>query len=57
MGCLFYSEIILDENYRDSLTKIKYRTLFSKEVIADCVCENVIVSGDPYNGFGLEVVE
>ena len=53
-GCLFYSEIILDENYRDSLTKIKYRTLFSKEVIADCTCENVIVSGDAYNG--LEVV-
>ena len=56
MGCLFYSEIALDENNRDSLTKIKYRTLFSKEVIADCVCENVVVSGNAYHGFGLEVV-
>ena len=56
-GCLFYSEIVLDENDRDSLTKIKYRTLFSREVIADCVCENVVVNGDAYNGFGLEVVK
>ena len=54
---LFYSEIALDENDRDSLTKIKYRTLFSKGVIADWVCENVVVNGDAYNGFGLEVVE
>ncbi len=57
LGCLFYSEIALDENNRDSLTKIKYRTLFSKEVIADCVCEKVVVSGNAYNGFELEVVE
>ena len=56
-GCLFYSEIVIDDNDRDSLTKIKYRTLFSKEVIADCVCENVVVSGDAYNGFELEVVK
>ena len=56
-GCLLYSEIAIDENDRDSLTKIKYRTLFSKEVIADCACEKVIVSGDAYNGFGLEVVK
>ena len=56
-ACLFYSEIALDGNYRDSLTKIKYRTLFSKEVIADCVCEKVVVSDNAYNGFELEVVE
>ena len=56
-GCLFYSEIALDGNDRDSLTKIKYRTLFSKEVIADCIREKVAVSGDAYNGFELEVVE
>ena len=55
-GCLFYSEIVIDDNDRDSLTRIKYRTLFSKEVIADCVCENVVVSGNAYNGFELEVV-
>ena len=55
-GCLFYSEIVLDENDRDSLTKIKYRTLFSREVIADCACEKVVVNGDAYNGFRLEVV-
>ena len=55
-ACLFYSEIALDGNDRDSLTKIKYRTLFSKEVIADCIREKVVVSGDAYNGFGLEVV-
>ena len=56
-ACLFYSEIILDENDRDSLTKIKYRTLLSKEVITDCICEKVVVSGDAYNGFELEVVK
>ena len=56
-ACLFYSEIVLDENDRDSLTKIKYRTLLSREVIADCVCKKVVVTGDAYNGFGLEVVE
>ena len=52
-ACLFYSEIVLDENDRDSLTKIKYRTLFSKGVIADCVCENVVVNGDAYNGYSM----
>ena len=56
-GCLFHGEIVIDDNNRDSLTKTKYRTLFSKEVIADCVCEKVVVSGDAYNGFELEVVE
>ena len=56
-ACLFYSEIAIDENDRDSLTKIKYRTLFSKEVIMDCTCEKVVVNGDAYNGFELEVVK
>ena len=51
-----HGESNLDENDRDSLTRIKYRTLFSKEVIADCVCKNVVVSGSAYNGFELEVV-
>lgn len=56
-GCLLHSEIVIDENNRDSLTKIKYRTLFSKELMADCVCEKVVVNGNAYHGFGLEVVE
>lgn len=54
--CLLDNEIVIDGNDRDSLTGIKYRTLCSKAVIADCVCENVVVSGDAGSGFELEVV-
>lgn len=50
-ACLLDGEIVIDKDNRDSVTGIKYRTMFSKEVVAGCTCENVTVSGDAWHGF------
>lgn len=43
-ACLLDSEIVIDKDNRDSVTGIKYRTIFSEDILSRCKCLSVEVN-------------